>query len=427
MTRVAISAEDAVSGIQSGQNVWVHSMAATPVPLLQGLANRAAEINDVNLLQLHLEEVPFLAQPSLKGHLRNRCFFAGPDTRALINSGEADYVPICLSEIPKLFRREQHRIDAAVIQVSPPDKHGYCSLGVSVEATRAAVEHAEHIVAQINPEMPSTRGDSFIAYKEIDVVLEQRRPIFSREPGEPSTVHNAIAKNVAGLVRDGDCLQTGIGGIPDAVLRQLGGHKDLGVHTEMFSDGLIDLVESGVVNNSRKQVHPGKIVTGFVIGSRRLYDFVDENPEVVVLDIEYVNSINTISRNDGVISINSALQVDLTGQVCADSIGSHIYSGVGGQLDFVMGSCLSKQGRSIIALPSTASRGKFSRIVAQLDRGAGVVTSRANVHYVVTEYGVAAMRGRSTRERVLALAEVAHPDHRENLLREARDLLHVQV
>ncbi|MGB0867172.1 MAG: acetyl-CoA hydrolase/transferase family protein, partial [Granulosicoccaceae bacterium] len=427
VTRLATEKEDAVAGIISGQNVWVHSMAATPVPLLQGLAQRAPELSDVNLLQLHLEEVPFLAAPALKGHIRNRCFFAGPDTRALINRGDADYVPICLSEIPKVFRREQTRIDAALIQVSPPDKHGFCSLGVSVEATRAAVEHAEHIVAQINPEMPSTRGDSFIAFKDIDVAYELKRPIFARDPAVPSDVHTAIAKNVASLVRDGDCLQTGIGGIPDAVLQQLGGHKDLGVHTEMFSDGLINLVESGVVNNSRKRVHPGKIVTGFVIGSRALYDFVDENPEVVLLDIEYVNSINTISRNDNVISINSALQVDLTGQVCADSIGSTIYSGVGGQLDFVMGSCLSKQGRSIIALPSTASGGKLSRIVTQLNVGAGVVTSRANVHYVVTEYGVAAMRGRSTRERVAALVEVAHPDYRESLLREARERLHVQV
>lgn len=427
MPRIASSAVDAVSGIRSGQNLWVHSMAATPVPLLQGLAERAGELRDVNLSQLHLEEVPFLADPALAGHLRNRCFFAGPDTRALINRGDADYVPICLSEIPKLFRREQHRIDAALIQVSPPDKHGFCSLGVSVEATRAAVEHAGHIVAQINPQMPVTRGDSFVAFKDIDVVLEHERPLFARDPGAPGEVHTAIARHVATLVRDGDCLQTGIGGIPDAVLQQLGGHRDLGVHTEMFSDGLIELVERGVVTNSRKRVHPGKIVTGFVIGSRRLYDFVDENPEVVVLDIEYVNSINTISRNDNVISINSALQVDLTGQVCADSIGSTIYSGVGGQLDFVLGSCLSSHGRSIIALPSTAAGGSVSRIVTQLSVGAGVVTSRANVHYVVTEYGVAAMRGRSTRERVKALVEVAHPDHREGLLREARERLHVQV
>ncbi len=427
MTRIASSPEDAVKGVHSGHNVWVHSMAATPVPLLRGLANRACELRDVSLTQLHLEEVSFLADPALKGALRNRCFFAGPDTRALINAGEADYIPICLSEIPKLFRREQHRLDVALIQVSPPDRHGFCSLGVSVEATRAAVEHAHHIVAQINPDMPVTRGDSFIAYSDIDVVWEQTRPIFAREPSAPSAVHEAIARNVASLTRDGDCLQTGIGGIPDAVLAQLNGHRDLGVHTEMFSDGLIELVQRGVINNRLKRVHPGKVVTGFLLGSRALYDFVDENPEIVVLDIEYVNSINTISRNDNVVSINSALQVDLTGQVCADSIGSRIYSGVGGQLDFVMGSCLSANGRSIIALPSTAGAQGISRIVPQLSLGAGVVTSRANVHYVVTEFGVASLRGRSTRERVSALAQVAHPDHREQLLREARDLLSVQV
>lgn len=413
---------EAVAGIRSRDNVWIHSMAATPLALLEGLVARAPELTDVQLLQMHLEQAELLTGPALDGHLRNRCYFAGSGTRELIQAGRADYVPLMLSEIPKLLRRREQKVDVALIQVSPPDRHGACSLGVSVEATRAACEVAGHIIAQVNPRMPRTHGDAFIPFDHIDVCVEVERALPERLPGVPTAAQRRIGELAAALIDDGDCLQLGIGEIPDAVLAQLGDRRDLGVHTEMFADGLLPLLECGAITNARKRVHPGKIVTGFVLGSQRLYDFVDDNPEVVFLDIEYVNSINTISRNANVVSVNSALQVDLTGQVCADSLGSRIYSGVGGQLDFVLGAGLSTGGRSIIAMPATAAGGRVSRIVPVLNAGGGVVTPRANVHYVVTEFGVASLRGRSLRERARALIEIAHPDFREQLSREVSAL-----
>jgi acyl-CoA hydrolase len=333
-------------------------MAATPYKMLEALAKHVVDLENVELLQLHLEHAEAECQPHLQGHLRNRCYFVSHSTRKLVNTGQADYVPIFLSEIPKLFRSGRQPIDVALIQVSPPDNHGNCSLGVSVEATLAACGVAKIIIAQINPNMPRTHGDAMIPLKSIDYAVEIDSEIPNFEPTEPSEVFGKIGGHVASLIRDGDCLQMGIGGIPDAVLLNLSGHQHLGVHTEMFSSGVPPLIESGVIDNSLKVVHRGKVVTGFVQGSKALYDFVDDNPEVAFLDIEYVNNPAVIRKNPPVVSINSAIQIDLTGQVCADSIGDKVYSGFGGQVDFVTGSQLSEGGRSIIALPSTALSGQ---------------------------------------------------------------------
>ncbi len=423
MTQFCNSALEAVGAIQSGDKVWVHSMAATPVVLLEALAQHAQNHSDIQLYQLHLENSDALCAPELEGHLRNCVFFAGRETRSLINEGRADYIPIFLSEIPRLFRNREQHLDAAIIQVSPPDEHGNCSLGISVEATKAATEVAGKVIAHINPNMPRTHGDSFIHLRDIDFAYEQAEPMICHERNAISEVNQRIGEHVASLIPDGACLQMGIGGIPDAVLACLGNHRDLGIHTEMFSDGVIPLVESGVINNRLKHFHQGRIVTGFVMGSQQLYDFVDDNPQVRFIDIEYVNKPTIIARNDNMVSINSALQIDFTGQVCADSIGMNIYSGVGGQLDFVLGAMLSNGGKSVIALPSTASGGKLSRLVPLLSPGAGVVTTRAHVDYVVTEYGVAHLRNRSLMERATDLIGIAHPDFREPLEKEMYELL----
>ncbi|PTA50609.1 4-hydroxybutyrate CoA-transferase [Shewanella morhuae] len=424
---ICYSALDAVALIQSGETLWTHSMGATPRILLDALAKHALTKDNLTLLQLHTEGAESLSHPDLKGHLRHRCFFGGLPTRALLQSGDADYVPIFLSEVPKLFRSGEQKIDTAMIQVSPPDKHGMCSLGISVEATFAACQVAGKIIAHINPQMPRTHGDGFIHINRFAAVYEQSAalPIHSFATGD--TVSLAIGKHVAQLVRDGDCLQMGIGAIPDAVLSCLTRHRDLGIHTELFSDGILQLVEKGVVNNSKKRFYPGKLVTGFALGSQKLYDYVDDNPAVIFMDIEQVNDTAIIRRNPNVMAINSALQVDLSGQVCADSIGTKIYSGVGGQMDFIRGAGLSEGGRSVIALPSTAVGGSISRIASVLSPGAGVVTTRAHVHYIVTEYGVANLRGRSLRERAQALIAIAHPDFREQLSKDAFEVWGLRV
>ena len=340
----------------------------------------------------------------------------------MLQQGDADYVPIFLSEVPKLFRSGEQAIDTAIIQVSPPDKHGICSLGISVEATLAACQVAGKIIAHINPQMPRTHGDGFIHYDKFSAVYEQSMPLPQHPLAASDEVSLAVGKNVAQLVRDGDCLQMGIGAIPDAVLSCLTEHRELGVHTELFSDGVLNLVEQGVITNRCKQVHPGKIVTGFALGSQRLYDYVDDNPSVIFMDIEQVNDTSIIRKNPNVMAINSALQVDISGQICADSLGTKIYSGVGGQMDFIRGAGLSEGGRSVIALPSTAARGTVSRIATVLSPGAGVVTTRAHVHYIVTEYGIANLRGKSLRERARDLIDIAHPDFREQLCQETFDM-----
>jgi acyl-CoA hydrolase len=426
MTQFTKTALEAVEAIDSGEFVWCHSMAATPTVLLEALAKHAASLQGVTLMQLHLEHAESLATPELEGKLRNRCFFAGKTTRALINQGRADYVPMFLSQIPRLFRHGEQRLDSALVQVSPPDQHGNCSLGISVEATAAACEVAGKIIAHINPNMPRTHGDSFINLRDIDFAYVEEMPLFEVEAREVSEVELRIGEIVANRINDGDCLQIGIGSIPDAALRCLKDRKNLGVHTEMFSDGVLELVEAGVITNANKKVARGKIVTGFTMGSKSLYEFVDDNPEVAFLDIEFVNNPVVIAKNPQVASINSAIQIDLSGQVCADSMGHKIYSGVGGQVDFVFGATFSEHGKSIIALPSTARKNSLTRIVPALERGAGVVTTRAAVDYIVTEYGIAELRGKSLRERARELINIAHPDFREGLARDARDSLGLQ-
>jgi acyl-CoA hydrolase len=421
------SALEAVQAIGSGEYVWCHSMAATPTVLLDALARHARSLRDVTVMQLHLENADSIADPALEGSLRNRCFFAGKSTRQVINEGRADYVPMFLSEIPKLFRKGDQKVNTALVQVSEPDQHGNCSLGISVEATLAACEVADKIVAHVNPNMPRTHGESFINLRDIHYAYVEESPLITVEQRESSEVEQRIGEIVANHVNDGDCLQMGIGAIPDAALKHLDDRRHLGVHTEMFSDGVLELIEAGVIDNSNKKVARGRTVTGFTMGSNRLYRFVDDNPEVTFLDIEFVNNPVVIAKNPQVTSINSAIQIDLTGQVCADSMGHKIYSGVGGQVDFVLGSTFSEHGKSIIALPSTARKGTLSRLVPALERGAGVVTTRALVDYVVTEYGIAELRGRSIAERARDLINIAHPDFREELAREARDTLGLQI
>lgn len=412
------SAEEAVSVIRSGNRVFIHSVAAAPRHLIQAMTNRASELRGVEVVQLHTEgEAPY-SEPECEGAFRVNALFVGANVRKAVQEGRADYIPVFLSEVPGLFRRGILPLDVALIQVSPPDKHGCCSLGVSVDTTLAAVQSARHVIAQINPNMPRTHGDGMIHLRDIHAVVEVDDPIPEREMLELTDLERAIGKYCAELVDDGATLQMGIGAIPDAVLAALGNHKDLGVHTEMFSDGVINLVETGVITGAQKRVHPGKIVSGFVMGTRRLYDFIDDNPTVVMLDIQYVNNTAVIYRNPRVTAINSAIEVDVTGQVCADSIGTAQFSGVGGQMDFIRGAALSEQGKPIIALPSVTSKGE-SRIVPYLKTGAGVVTTRAHVHYVVTEYGVANLYGKNLRQRAGELINIAHPNHRAFLEEEA--------
>jgi acyl-CoA hydrolase len=409
----------ALNIIGNGETIWCHSMAATPYVMLNALADVARDKQDLTLLSLHTERSGALCDPTLAGHLRQRVFFVGGPTRPAVNCGMADYVPCFLSEIPKLFRSKEQRVDTVIIQVSPPDKHGLCSLGVSVEATRAALQNAGKIIAQINPRMPRTHGDSLVHFSDFTAFVEYNSEIPLHLPAEQDPVTQQIGAHVASLIRDGDCLQMGIGAIPDAALACLGDRQHLGIHTEMFSDGVLPLIANGVITNRNKKKHPGKIVTTFAMGSQALYDFVDDNPEVVFLDVAYTNDTAVIRQNPQVVSINSALQVDLSGQICADSLGTKIYSGVGGQMDFVRGAGLSEGGRAIIALPSTAAGGTVSRISSLLSPGAGVVTTRAHAHYIVTEYGVANLRAKSLTERARALIDIAAPQFREQLARAA--------
>ncbi|MCX7978387.1 MAG: hypothetical protein N2578_05230 [Bdellovibrionaceae bacterium] len=408
---------DALTHIRSGDRLFVHGGAATPGVLLKALVERAHELNDVEILHLHTEGPAVYARPEFSGHFRVANFFVGANMRGLLDMERVDYLPCFLSEIPTLIRSGKRKINVALISVSPPDKHGYCSLGTSVDVARAAVETAELVIAQINPRMPRVHGDGIIHKSMIHygVAVEEELP--EVKPRAQTEVEKAIGRNVAELIEDGSCLQMGIGAIPDAVLSALTNHKDLGIHTEMWSDGVLKLIESGVVNNKKKKVHRGKTVGSFVIGTRRLFDFMDDNAAVLLLESAYVNSPAVISRNPKVVAINSAVEIDLTGQVCADSIGHHVISGVGGQVDFIRGAALSEGGKPIIALPATTHQG-ISRIVPSLRAGAGVVTTRAHVHYVVTEYGIADLYGKTLSERAKSLIQIAHPDHREILERE---------
>jgi acyl-CoA hydrolase len=413
-----VSAEEAVSVVESRHRVFIHTAAAAPRTLVTALTARAAELRGVEIVHLHTEGPAPYAAAEYAESFHTSSLFVGANVRAAIATGEADYIPVFLSEVPELFRRGILPLDVALVQVSPPDRHGFCTLGVSVDASRAAVQCATRVVAEVNRRMPRTHGDSLLHVRDIDLAVDADYPLHEHPRPVLTDVERAIGRYVAGLVDDGATLQMGIGSIPDAVLTALGGHRDLGVHTEMLSEGVIDLVECGVVTGERKRVHPGKLVATFLMGTRRLYDFVDDNPQVVVLGADYVNDTAVIRRNPKVTAINSAIEIDLTGQVVADSIGMRQYSGVGGQMDFIRGASLSPGGKPIIALPSTTRRGA-SRIVPLVHPGAGVVTTRAHVHYVVTEHGVANLYGRSLRQRARALIELAHPDHREALERAA--------
>jgi acyl-CoA hydrolase len=419
-----VSGEEAVKAISPGQRVFVHGGAATPHYLLQCLSTRSKELFNVELVSISLQGDAVVTEPKYKESFRINSLFVSQNIRAAVNEGRADYVPIFLSEIPILFKRNILPLDVAMVQVSPPDKHGYCSLGVSVDIALAAVRSSKHVIAQVNSRMPRTLGDGIVHISAFNAIVEhqQELPEILSEAGS-SEIAARIGEYCAGLVEDGATIQTGIGTIPDAVLASLINHKRLGVHTEMFSDGIIPLVEKGVITNEFKKKHRGKIVTSFLLGSRKLYDFVDDNPSVAALAIDYVNDTSIIRTNPKVTAINSAIEVDFTGQVCSDSIGTYHYSGVGGQMDFMRGASLSEGGKPIIALPSMTSKG-VSRIVPFLKQGAGVVTTRAHAHYIVTEYGVAYLYGKNLRQRSKALIDIAHPNHREQLEREAFERFH---
>lgn len=410
-----ISPAQAIQCIKSGDRVFIHGSASTPVCLVKAMQDRHQELENVELVSItNIGDIDF-NKPEFRESFFFNSLFVSENTRAVVNSTFGDYVPIFLSEIPRLFRKNILPIDVALIQVSPPDNHGYCSLGTSVDIALAAVETAKIIIAQVNPRMPRTHGDGFLNVKKINALVWQESEL--PEVDYSSKINAGIiqiGKNVASLIEDGATLQMGIGSIPDQVLRNLFEHRNLGIHTEMLSDGVIPLLERGVINNSLKKINVGRSVTGFMLGTRKLYDFVHDNPSIRVMDIAYVNDTSIIRRNPKATAINSAIEIDLTGQVCADSIGTYQFSGIGGQMDFIRGASLSEDGKPIIALPSVTSKGA-SRIVPFLKEGAGVVTTRGHVHWVVTEYGIVNLFGKNLKQRGKALINIAHPDHREYL------------
>ena len=410
-----ISAAEAVKAIKSGDRVFLHGSAATPVHIIKALQHRHEELRDVELVSITtLGDVNFNDEKYRDSFFFNSLFVSA-NSRAVANSQFGDYVPVFLSEIPILFNENYLPIDVAIIHVSVPDKHGYCSLGTSVDIARAAIENAKYVIAQVNPFMPRTHGDGFIHVNKINALVWQKAELPEVDySAKASDVVVQIGKNVASLIEDGSTLQLGIGSIPDQVLKNLVNHKNLGLHTEMLSDGVIPLIESGVIDNSMKKLNRGKNVTSFMVGTRKLFDFVDDNTSVRVMNINYVNDTSIIRQNPKVIAINSAIEIDLTGQVCADSIGTYQFSGIGGQMDFIRGASLSQGGKPIIALPSTTNKG-ISRIVPFLKEGAGVVTTRGHVQWVVTEYGIVNLYGKSLKQRGRALIDIAHPDHREAL------------
>lgn len=412
-----VSIEEAVGVVKSGDRVFFQGAAMTPNYLINQLCERYNELENVQIVQIHTDgAAPYINEPYNKA-FKLFSFFVGANVRKGVNSNSGDYIPIFLSEIHWLFRRDILPLDVAFIQVSPPDKHGFCSLGVSVDITLPAIQKAKKVVALINPRVPRTHGDGIIHSSQIDFAVHYEAPIHCTLAGEPSEVEHKIGKHVAGLIEDGATLQMGIGNIPNAVLHNLGNHRRLGIHTEMFSDGLLPLVEKGIITGEEKEIKTGKIVTTFAIGSQKLYDFVDDNPLVHFKEAGYTNDTSIIKRNPKVTAINSAIEIDLTGQVCADTIGDYQYSGVGGQMDFIRGASLSEGGKPIIALPSITKNG-LSKIVPHLKYGAGITTTRAHVHYIATEYGVVNLFGKSLKQRAKELISIAHPDHRELLEKE---------
>lgn len=410
-----VDPDEALAVLRSGQRVYVHEASMAPLSLIDAMTARCRELEDVEVVHLHTNaSAPYVA-PGMERHVRHNALFTGANVRAAVQEGRADFTPVFLSEIPALFRDGTLKIDVALVQVSPPDAHGFCRLGLSVAAARAAVDHADVVIAEINPRVPRTLGHSALHTSRITYAVEVDRPLPEVRCAPPGEVENAIGRHIAAEIPNGATLQMGIGVIPDATLAALQGHEDLGVHTEMFTDGLVDLCERGVITNRKKTRFHGRVVASFAMGTERLHAFVDENPFVELHPSDVVNDPLEIMEQRAMMAINSAIQIDLTGQVCADSIGDRIYSGIGGQMDFMRGAVRSEGGKAFIALPSTAKGGSISRIVGRLDPGAGVVTTRGHVQYVVTEHGIVNLRGKNLRQRAELLIAIAHPDHRDEL------------
>jgi acyl-CoA hydrolase len=417
-----VTAAEAVKVVKSNDRVYLQAAAAAPTILSKALAERASELRNVEVCHLHTEGEAHYAKPELAESFHVNSFFIGANVRHTLVAGNGSYTPVFLSELPHLFRKNVLPIDVAFIHVSPPDRHGYCSLGVSIEATVAAIENAKIVIAQVNPQMPRTFGDGILHVDEIDYLVDVDVPIYSHEPSSFSKEEEKIGEYIASLIEDKSTLQMGIGSIPNAALSKLKNHKDLGLHTEMFSDGVIDLIESDVINCNYKGTLRGRVLATFLVGSKRLYDFVHDNPFIEMKESSMVNDTARIRKNPKMIAINSAIEVDVTGQVCADSIGPHMYSGVGGQMDFIRGASLSEGGKAIIALPSMTKRGE-SRIVPYLKQGAGVVSTRSHVQYIITEYGIADLYGKTLRQRTEAMVRIAHPSHQESIEKAYYDML----
>jgi len=425
------TADEAVKKIKSGDNIVVQPGCAVPLELVRAMVRRKDELENVTIYHiLIVGELPYV-NPGMEKHFKHKAFFVGANVRKAVQEGRAEFVPIFLSEVPLLFKRNIIPVDIALLNVSPPDEHGFCSYGVDVGTIKSAAEKAKIVIAQINPEMPRCLGDSFIHINKIHHIVEHSEPIQELPQVDPNTseemleIYDAIGKNTADLIEDGSTLQMGIGAIPDSVMKYLHDRKNLGIHTEMFSDGIIQLVEEGVINGEAKTIHPGKIIAGFVLGTKKVYNFIDNNPVIEFHPQEYVNDPFIIAQNKKMVAINSAIEIDITGQVCSDSIGTKIFSGIGGQVDFIRGAAHSEGGKPIIALPSITKDSKVSRIVPQLNPGAGVVTSRGDVHYVVTEYGVAQLFGKTLKERARALIKIAHPKFRDELTKYAKETRHI--
>lgn len=426
-----VSADEAVKHIKSGDNIVVQPGCAIPLELVNAMVRRKDELEDITVYHiLVVGNLPY-TEPGMEKHFKHKAFFIGANTRKAVNEGRAEFIPIFLSEVPLLFKRKIIQTDVALLNLSPPDEHGFCSYGVDVGTIKSAAEKAKVIIAQINSKMPRSLGDSFIHINKIHHIVEHDQDIQELPQVDPNATpeileaYDKIGNYVAEMIEDGSTLQMGIGAIPDSVMKYLDNKSDLGIHTEMFSDGIIDLVERGIINGEQKTLHPGKIIAGFVLGTRKVYDFIDNNPVIEFHPQEYVNDPFVIAKNTKMVAINSAIEIDLTGQVCADSIGNRLYSGIGGQVDFIRGAAHSDGGKPIIALPSATKDLKFSRIVPNLKPGAGVVTSRGDVHYVVTEFGVAQLFGKSIKERAKALIEIAHPNFRDALTEHAKKILHI--
>jgi acetyl-CoA hydrolase len=425
------TSDEAVKKIKSGDNIVIQPGCAVPLELVRAMVRRKDELENVTVYHiLIVGELPYV-NPGMEKHFKHKAFFTGANVRRAVHEGRAEFIPIFLSEVPLLFKRNIIPVDIALLNVSPPDEHGFCSYGVDVGTIKTAAEKAKIVIAQINSEMPRSLGDSFIHINKIHHIVEHTEAISELPQVDPNTseemlkVYDTIGKNTAELIEDGSTLQMGIGAIPDSVMKYLHDRKNLGIHTEMFSDGIVNLVEEGIINGEEKTIHPGKIIVGFVLGTKRVFKFIDNNPVIEFHPQEYVNDPFVIAQNKKMVAINSAIEIDITGQVCADSIGTRIFSGIGGQVDFIRGAAHSEGGKPIIALPSITKDGEVSRIVSQLNPGAGVVTSRGDVHYVVTEYGVAQLFGKTLKERARELIRIAHPKFRDELTKYAKETRHI--